>query len=134
MPASLAARTRASREVTEAGRVLQFDQAQRAYTSAGGVWVLYGQDRMCAVQARGGALTCLATRLAVKQGLVLGLFIAPARPTELPNNFLVLGIAPDWARVARLRIGQREIREIPIRGNAYALRARQPIHLERLEP
>lgn len=111
---------------------LQLDRAQYARTEDGGIWIVDGKNITCLVQASHGALACGTTAEVVDNGLVLGLYAAPERATESTRRFVVLGIAPDWAKVARLKVGST-IRAVAVRGNSYASHAGTPIRLERLE-
>jgi hypothetical protein len=49
------------------------------------------------------------------------------------RDFVLFGLAPDGVRRARIRVGER-VREVAVRGNAYAAGAEQPLTLERLLP
>jgi hypothetical protein len=68
----------------------------------------------------------------IDHGLLLVVYTLPERRTEAPRHFLALGVAPDWARAARLNVGGR-VRTVAVRGNAYVLRGDAPIRFERLE-
>lgn len=108
---------------------LRLERAQYARTSAGGIWITSGKRVTCLAQADRGAVACDSVAAFAEQGLVLGAFKAPA---GRPRDFLVLGVAPDWAMAARLQTRDGPAR-VPIQGNAYALRSAAPITLKRLE-
>lgn len=130
MPHQLAAKVRDNLDAPFIG--LRFEQAQYARTSAGGIWVVSGLSTTCLVQDKRGAVACTSTEEATRHGLVLGVFNAPERPTEMPKDFLLLGVAPDWAKIACLKTGNR-VRRVAIHDNAFALRAQVPILLDCLE-
>jgi hypothetical protein len=111
----------------------QLNRAQYARTGDGGIWVVTGKNMACLVQAVRGAMACDVMADVIDQGLLLVVYKPPKSRGELPSHFLALGLAPDWARAVRLRIGSNTIRNVAVRGNAYALRAERPIRLERLE-
>jgi hypothetical protein len=134
MPARLTAHTRNILGAFVRHAHLRFDTAQYVSANVGGVWVLNGDNVLCIVQARRGAAGCSSVAFVARQGLDLGVFKAPDRPDELPRSFSLLGIAPNWATTARLRIGENTIRSVPIRWNVYGFHAHKPIHLIRLEP
>jgi hypothetical protein len=47
------------------------------------------------------------------------------------RRFFILGVAPDWARSAYLKVGKKVLR-VPIHGNTYAYSARSPIAVKDL--
>jgi hypothetical protein len=77
-------------------------------------------------------VSCENTAAVIDHGLSLGVFTAPQHPTERPHHFLVIGLAPDWAKSAILKIGRSSTRSLSIRKNAYAFHSDFPIFLERL--
>jgi hypothetical protein len=111
---------------------LHFGHAQYARTEADDIWIVSGSQVTCVAQAGRGAIACDSAAAFADRGLALGAFDAPRRPTGRLRDFLVLGVAPDWADAARLETGG-VLRRVPIEGNAYALRSDAPITLERLE-
>lgn len=105
---------------------LRFDQAVPVRTAYGRIWMISGKGFACIVRERGGALACSATHALLVKGLAIGAFNPPKRPGGRPTAFLVLGVAPDWAKWALLSVNGRT-RRIPIRHNAYSLKADRPI-------
>ncbi len=116
---------------------LRVDSAHFARTSSGGIWIVMGEASgesvACLVQAGQGAASCSPLAEAARNGLSLGI-VEPAKdPGKPPRGFLVLGVAPDWVKLAQLRVGvgkDATVRTVPVRGNAYALRAKAPILVE----
>ena len=91
-----------------------------------------GRGITCVIQAGQRSLSCDTTAAVVDRGLGVAMFEAPRRSTQMPQRFLVLGVAPDWARAVWLTVGD-EAQRVSIRRNAYALRATAPITFKRLE-
>jgi hypothetical protein len=112
---------------------LRLRDAQYAPTVAGGVWTVYGQHIACIVQAPSGNVGCDPLNTATRRGIVLGVGVHQGTAARLPRDFLVVGLAPDWAKAVRVRIGKRKVRTIPIRKNVYSLRAPELVVVERLE-
>jgi hypothetical protein len=130
MPMSLQTRVKA---VLGAPSSARFARTQLAQTHAGGVWVVELEKATCLVQAGSGAAACDSTAGFVRRGIVLGLFEPPTPAGGPPRGFLVLGIAPDWARTVALGVGNR-VRRVRVHGNVYELRASKPITFQRLKP
>jgi hypothetical protein len=107
-----------------------FEETQLADSSQGRVWAVSGEGVACLVEAKRGSLACDPAPAFLEDGLVLGVVGPPGSAN--PHDFTVFGIAPDWARRARLRVG-RSVRQLAIHGNVYALRATEPILLLGLE-
>jgi hypothetical protein len=113
-------------------RKLWFGTAKRIKTGDGSFWVVNGPSEMCIVQATRGAISCDRYGSVLEKGLALGVF-APAKGRDGdPDQFTVLGLAPDWASIAWLRVG-RQIETVAITHNGYSLAADSPILLERLQ-
>ena len=108
---------------------VRFTSTQELRTSRGTVWIASAGAATCLIQASHGAVSCDATAKVARRGLVLGVYATTAAGSA--KDFVMLGIAPDWARRARLRVGART-REVAVGGNAYALGAATAIGLDRL--
>lgn len=116
---------------------LRFDNAQYVDTTLGvGIWVVRGNAITCIFHERKAVSACNTSVDVGWRGLVLviGLKGQNAPLPALPAHFLALGIAPDWARAVRLQIVGGASKTVPVIDNAYALRARAPINVERLIP
>lgn len=105
-----------------------FEDAHRIGTSHGAVWLAHLRGTTCMIRARDGSLACNATARVARKGLLLGIY---AVSQGRPRDFVLIGIAPDWAHRARLRVGART-RDVAVRSNAYAMGAARPIQLDRL--
>lgn len=112
---------------------LKLSDAQYAPTVAGGVWVAYGRRIACIVQAPDGNVGCKPLSMATRRGIVLGIGAPPDGAGNLPDHFLVVGLAPDWAKAVRVRVGESKAQTIPVRKNVYSLQAPELIVVERLE-
>jgi hypothetical protein len=111
---------------------LQFDDARFVNTTIGvGLWVVQGRGVTCLFQAVTGAVSCSPAPSAEKQGLLLGVYKFDPSAQKRPSNFVVLGVAPDWAKVVRATVGRRRIK-ILIADNAYGYRAEVPIKVQGL--
>jgi hypothetical protein len=105
-------------------------EAHYAYTRAGGIWVFEeGGVTLCMIEARSGASACNAWRSALAEGIALGTSVSGAHGGRL---YTVVGVAPDWARAARLSIGGSH-RRTAIRDDAYSAMATRRIIVTSLE-
>jgi hypothetical protein len=111
---------------------LHLDRAHFVQTPlGGGLWLVEGNGVTCAFRARVGSSTCRTTVQARRHGLLLETYRTKGRGGA-PTNFLALGIAPGWVRSALVRIaGEQQVIEVIKHG--YALRAKDPIEVERLK-
>jgi hypothetical protein len=125
VPVMLQAKVRASLGVPAD---VPFEDAHRLTTPHGALWLVDLRRATCIIRARDGALACDTTAHVAHRGLVLNVY-AVTRGRR--HDFVLFGLAPDGARRARVRIGHR-VREVAVRGNAYAAGAREPITLDRL--
>jgi hypothetical protein len=100
---------------------LRFENPQYTRSPGGGIWVASAGASTCVIEASHGAVSCNATAKVARRGLMLGVYRVAA--DRKPRDFLVLGIAPDWARHVRLRVGAA-VRVIAVRDNSYAMGAR----------
>lgn len=114
------------------GKSFALEETQLVHTSEGNLWIVSGSNVVCLVEAAGGALACDPAGAFVKDGLTLGTVDPLDQASGRPGHFLVFGVAPDWAKRARLLVGSRS-REVPIKGNIFALRSRNTILLQDLE-
>lgn len=93
-----------------------------------GLWVVNGKSVTCIIQAANGAVSCTEPANFLKRGLILGTFAAVRLPTESPHKFFAWGIAPDWMRGVRLRVGHK-FQRVAAQRNFYSLSAPSPIFL-----
>jgi len=85
---------------------------------------------MCLVQANLGSIACSPKRLARSKGVILGTFIPPSSEVPRLHHFLVQGVMPDAVRYVSATVGRRGHErqvEIPVRNNAFAIAAEQPV-------
>jgi hypothetical protein len=113
---------------------LDFDHAQLVQTQIGiGIWIAEGRGVTCAFRDGVGSSICQTSVQARRRGLLLETYRAGKDPAAPPTHFVVLGIAPNWAHAARVKIGGRPSVH-PIVNHAYAMRAHEPIEVKRLLP
>jgi hypothetical protein len=105
---------------------LNIGSAQYTRTKAGGVWIVAVKSGSCLIQTQPWASACAGIASVTRHGLILGTFKPPARPSEAPTDFQLLGIAPDGVETAHLKVG-RVTHAVAVRRGAYALRANSPI-------
>lgn len=122
--------------VAKARGALRIWSSHLATTAYGGIWVLTGrisgEGVGCIAQVGRAVAACVPTAEMVRNGLALGIVKHPSKP---PHAFLLIGIAPDRVRAVRATVGVgvgAATRTIPVRNNAYAIRARVPILVEGL--
>jgi hypothetical protein len=112
---------------------LKWSTAKYVRTGHDGIWLVWGPSVVCGIQAPGGEVGCSPIDSFVEQGLILGVFRPDKNSASRPRSSAVLGIAPDWARAARLDVGDK-VRTVAIKRNGYELHAtREYITLDRLE-
>lgn len=97
-----------------------------------GLWVAGGENLTCIAYNGGRQTACDTATRAARRGLALGIANV-RRPGDRPEGYVVVGLAPDWVQMARVRVGETE-RRVPVENNAYIVRAKKRIVLERLEP
>lgn len=113
---------------------LQFDRAQLVQIAgAPSIWLVQGRGVTCLFRDRSGSSICQTSVQARKNGLLLETYKTKGRRENPPTNFLALGLAPNWARVAVVRTGGR-VRRLKTFDHTYALHAQVPIEVERLLP
>jgi hypothetical protein len=112
---------------------VRFDDTQLVRTGVGDAWMANVGSATCIAQVRMGGVTCDSVANFVKRGLSLGAFKpSPKGRAARPRDFVVIGLAPDWTQTVRMKVGSTT-RRIPIRLNAYGLRAAEPITVKRLD-
>ena len=111
---------------------LKFGDAHYMSIGARGVWLVSGRGVTCLVEARTGALQCVTVTEFVTGGIALGLFGSLNHRSSDSRRFALLGVAPDWATFAWVRIGSA-VRRIAVRHNIYTLSAAKPIVLDHLD-
>ena len=104
---------------------MDIEHAHLLRTELGALWVVIGDETTCLVQAGDGALSCFPTATALHTGVTLGTSDSGARPSS-PHRFLSLGIAPDWVKTVRMRVGN-SIHVVPVVRNSYAAQANVPV-------
>jgi hypothetical protein len=113
---------------------LRFDRAQYVSTSTDvGIWVVRGTGVTCIFQDRKAAAGCATDANASRQGLALVVgYGRPSSNAKLPARFLTFGIAPNSVKAVRLKAIGGGSTTVPIVENAYGLRTRAPIEVEKL--
>ncbi len=114
---------------------LQFERAQLTRTTTGdAVWIVEGNAVICLTQASTGATACDTTTATRRHGLTLTVTKPNTNPRATPTDFVMLGLAPDWARSAIVsqRDAPTKTKQIPVTNNTLALRANGPIQVEKL--
>lgn len=106
-----------------------FHDPQYAHTQEGGMWLVWARGSACILHAGSGAVSCATLGTVVREGLPLGM---AKRLDGRTRVYELLGIAPDWAKAVRLKVGKR-IRRALIHHNAYSYRANSRILIEELE-
>jgi hypothetical protein len=95
-------------------------------TRYGGLWAMFGELRTCIVETPDGGLACGFTQSVMTHGLSLGV----AEKGIIGGRIYTMhGIAPNWARWARLDVGGGT-HTIQIENNVYELRAPKRIVLQ----
>jgi hypothetical protein len=109
--------------------------AQQINSPSGSIWVVHGQgdarDAMCLLQGIQGYAGCTVVSDFARRGLSIGMAKPSEKDGDPPQDFRVLGVVPDWVEVVQVSIGSRAMRDVPVRGAVYTLRADAPIFLER---
>lgn len=106
-----------------------FRDPQYVHTRMGGMWLVWARGSACILDSRSGAVSCATLKSVIREGLPLGI----AEKTEGgARSYELLGVAPDWAKAIRLKVGEEHRRTL-IHRNAYSYRADSRILLERLE-
>jgi hypothetical protein len=111
---------------------LQFRAAQYVRTSEGSGWFVSGKNVTCLIQAGKGTVSCDTIASVVDHGLAVVVFRPPRYMGGKLRDFFMLGVAPDWAKTVRVKVGN-VTRRVAVHENAYALHAGRPIRLERVE-
>lgn len=119
---------------TEIAGSLQLGNAQLMHIKNSRIWLIPGKHFACIAQSGQGSLACASAPNFVRHGVVLGIFEPPKEPEQRLKQFAVLGIAPDWAKYARMKVGRNPIRNVSVSENVYALNANSPIQVQALEP
>jgi hypothetical protein len=108
-------------------------EQQLAGTSHGRLWIFTtSRHLLCVVQERGGG--CAAIKLALKQGVYLGVFRPPTKRRPVLHDFLVQGVVPDGVRQVMVLVGAKRprTRVVPVKDNVFSAGAEQPVHVKRL--
>jgi hypothetical protein len=111
---------------------LRFGQAQFIRTQGEvGVWLVKGSKVACIFEAESVVGACNTGLDIARKGLILVTSRETPPRGKLPEHFLGVGIAPDWAKAVQLRVGP-QLETIPITNNVYSIQARDPIDFEGL--
>jgi hypothetical protein len=109
------------------GLDLRFRAARQAHpTQRLSFWIVEGDSVVCIFQEAATAVSCAPDADAVRHGVIL----ETGKPDDMPTHFLMLGIAPCWAKVVHLQVGAKSM-TAQVRNSIFILRARQPIKLVR---
>jgi len=132
LPSSLADRLRSAMNGRSA--IPRLDGSQRLETREGTVWLANGRDAgqavTCMVMERSGALSCGKMATFLRHGLVLGTAMSSEWDRDVPRDFHLLGVAPDWVKAVEVSVGGTVTRRLPVREHFYASRAAVPIFLK----
>lgn len=106
---------------------LDFMRAQHiAGPPTGGLWIVSGGNLLCIMKENRGSATCDTAVNVLRKGLLISV-ITEAHDAEGEEVFEVVGIAPDRVRFVQVEVAGRRTRDVPVRGNAYALRGSEII-------
>lgn len=113
---------------------LRFDRAYLLETPIGvGLWVVRGNGATCIFESKQGSASCAPDAVVERKGLELVIGRGKAAALNgLPDHFLAVGIAPNWASSVRLRVLGGRSMSVAVVENAYGLRARAPIDRQAL--
>lgn len=106
---------------------VQFDNAQRAGTAHGGLWILASERMLCIAQPRGAA--CSGEGSARQSGVVLGTFLPPTHGRPTPHSFLLQGLVPDDVNRVLVLIGEHQRLLVHVRRNVFSVERDQPVRL-----
>jgi hypothetical protein len=123
VPAALQAHVRAT---LEAPAGVRFENAHRLRTPHGPLWLTDLGRATCLIRAADGALSCDTTAHVARHGLTLTVFTVRDGHR---HDFLLFGLALDWAKHARVRTAAGHVRTVPVRDNAYAAASREDLGL-----
>lgn len=114
---------------------LLLGHAQQINSPSGSVWVIPGKRNseklVCVLQGIEGYIGCTSLLKFAARGLALGMAKPSRLKGEPPQDFRVLGVAPDWVEVVRVNVGTDGLRDVPVRSGVYGHRAAAPILIER---
>jgi hypothetical protein len=109
--------------------------AQHVRSLSGEIWVIHGKRKgsgiTCIVQGADGYVGCTSSSDFAARGLALGMARPSRQGSNRPQDFQLMGIAPDWVKTVQVRVGSRTVWAIPVRGSIYSLRAKAPMFVER---
>jgi hypothetical protein len=94
------------------------------------VWVVRGKSVVCIVRDVKASIACDTSVNAARHGLVLGTYRIGPPPQRKPTQFLMLGIAPDWARAVRIKVRYGPARTVPVSKNAFSFLSKSPIRVD----
>ncbi len=109
------------------GRAInQFEVVRAIYIGGFRAWVMAKKGIACLAIAPSGATSCAVMVEAVHHGLAVGFGNIKEPGNDSRSGYVVLGIAADWVRKIRVRIGHGECYISPVH-NAYMLTSMQRI-------
>lgn len=119
MPLTTAARIRST--IGAPAGSLDLENAQRIQTAAGSsIWIVNGKGSItCLVQGHHGYFGCTTTADFAAHGLSIGMAEPSKKEGGPPRGFHVLGAAPDWVNVVKVRVGNGTPRNVAVRGGTY---------------
>jgi hypothetical protein len=128
-PMPLHLRSRAKETIGGGTRLgLRFDRAQRLMTTIGSAWMVGGSKGiLCLLMEDAASSSCGLASDAIESGKVLEIYKS-IPPHGRMHDFRLVGIAPNWARAVRIRIGKKKLM-IRVSGNAFGYRAEDPIRV-----
>jgi hypothetical protein len=115
-----------------AAKTLWFNTAKYVPSNNNGFWVVNGKDVTCIIQNGNGGLSCSDKQSLFRMGIAVG-YVKLGRSYNEPEEFVVWGLAPDWAKRVIIHTGNKQ-KTIAIHRNAYSLRSKSPVFVKHLEP
>ena len=99
---------------------------QRGSTADGVVWAFLDRRAVCIAHAGRGSVACSTVNRVMSMGLTLGMFVAPTKRNPKPHSFLLVGLAPDRVREARMLIGRRK-GNVRVHDNLFSSSGHKPV-------
>jgi hypothetical protein len=115
---------------------LLLQDSQRISAADEVIWLVTGGDAggpiACMARAPLGAVVCGRATDFERQGLVLGTAKSSQADKDVPQDFKLLGVAPDWVKAVEVLVGSTTTRQLPVRNHVYIAQADVPIFVKRL--
>lgn len=106
---------------------LRFARSQLIRAPGGqDLWLVEGRGVTCLFRAGVGTSTCQTTAATRQGGAQIAVSLPPRAGSSQPSGFLLVGVAPNWARAIRVLIGNQRV-YVPIHHHVYEARRTNPI-------